>query len=128
MDAATRRFVRQRAANRCEYCGLRQEVSLLAPLHVEHIIPKKHGGTDVPDNLAIACIECNLHKGSNVAGFDPLTGTLTELFHPRRHVWSEHFRQVGPLILGTTPIGRVTVDVLRLNSEEQVELRTVSGR
>jgi hypothetical protein len=54
MDEVTRNLVRQRAGNRCEYCGLPQAQSPLARLHVEHILPKKHGGTDAPDNLALA--------------------------------------------------------------------------
>ena len=62
MDAATRNLVRVRASNRCEYCGLRQEQSPLASLHVEHVVPKKHGGSDDPDNLALACIDCNKKK------------------------------------------------------------------
>lgn len=64
MDAATRNLVRRRAGDRCEYCGLRQELSPLAALHMEHVRPKKHGGSDDPDNLALACVDCNLHKGS----------------------------------------------------------------
>jgi hypothetical protein len=111
---------------RCESCGLRQDQSPLAALHIEHIVPKKHGGTDDPDNLALACVDCNLHKGSNVAGYDPRSGELTELFHPRHHVWSDHFERVGVFIAGKTPIGRATVEVLQLNSEEQLQLRVVS--
>ena len=123
MDAATRRFVRERAGHLCEYCGLTQEQSPLAALQVEHVIPKKHFGGDDPENLALACIDCNLHKGPNVAGFDPETGALTELFHPRRQPWAEHFEWHGVLIVGRTAIGRVTVQVLNLNSDEQRQLR-----
>jgi hypothetical protein len=126
MDAVTRNLVRERAGNRCEYCGLKQLDSPLAALHIEHVIPRKHGGTDDPGNLALACIDCNLRKGSNVAGYDPVTGELTELFHPRRHVWSEHFAWDGVLIVGRTAIGRTTAEVLRLNSEEQLELRMLA--
>ena len=127
MDAATRRFVRERAGHRCEYCGLTQEQSPLAALQVEHVIPKKHCGGDGPENLATACIDCNLHKGPNVAGFDPETGALTELFHPRRQQWAEHFEWRGVLIVGRTAIGRVTVQVLNLNSDEQRQLRAEFG-
>jgi hypothetical protein len=126
MDEATRNRLRRRAGRRCEYCGFHQDQSPLAALHIEHIIPKKHGGTDNPDNLALACIDCNLHKGSNVAGYDPASGVLTELFHPRRHIWSEHFERQGRLVVGKTPIGRATVEVLRVNSEEQLQLRAAS--
>lgn len=57
MDAATRRLVRERAGNRCEYCGLHQDESPLAVLHVEHIRPRKHGGSDETVNLALACVQ-----------------------------------------------------------------------
>lgn len=123
MDAATRRLVRERAGNRCEYCGLHQDESPLAVLHLEHIRPRKHGGSDEPDNLALACVECNLHKSSNVAGYDPQTGQLTELFHPRHNRWEDHFERRGLLLLGKTAIGRTTVEVLQLNSEDRLELR-----
>lgn len=123
MDAATRNAVRKRAGNRCEYCGLHQDESPLATLHIEHIKTKKHGGTDELDGLALAYIDCNLRKGSNVAGYDPKTGVLTELFNPRKHRWTTHLRWNGVFIVGRTAIGRTTVQVLDLNSEEQLELR-----
>ena len=126
MDAATRRLVRARAGNRCEYCGLPQDESPLAALQIEHVIPKKHGGTDDPDNLALACIDCNLSKSSNIAGFDPETSQMTELFHPRKHAWDEHFERRGVSIVGKAPIGRTTVQVLDMNSADQLELRSVA--
>jgi hypothetical protein len=126
MDAATRSLVRQRAGNRCEYCGRRQEESPLATLHVEHIVPRKHGGSDDPENLALACPNCNAFKGANVAGYDRPTGHLTELFRPRRNVWSEHFEWRGVLIVGKTAIGRTTVDVLQLNAPQRVKVRIAS--
>jgi hypothetical protein len=128
MDAATRTFVRQRAENRCEYCGRRQEESPLATLHVEHINPKKHGGCDDLENLALACANCNSHKGTNLVGYDPQSGALTELFHPRRHSWSDHFDWRGVLIVGTTAIGRTTVEVLELNSPQRLRLRIAVRR
>src|SRR5437667_8616561 len=71
IGARTRTQVRERAQNTCEYCRLHQDDSPLAALHVEHIIPKIHGGTDDLDNLALACIDCNLHKVTNLTGIDP---------------------------------------------------------
>jgi 5-methylcytosine-specific restriction endonuclease McrA len=87
MDASTRVLVQERAGNCCEYCQLHQDDSPLAALHTEHIIPKKHGGYDHIDNRALACIDCNLHKGSNLTGIDPATNAVTVLFHPRRQQW-----------------------------------------
>ena len=126
MDVATRNLVRRRAGNRCEYCGLRQDQSPLASLQIEHIRPKKHGGSDDQSNLALACIDCNLYKGSDIAGYDPATGSLTEFFNPRLQVWSEHFEWKGLRIVGRTPAGRTTVDVFRMNAEERLQVRAVS--
>ena len=127
MDITVRNLVRDRAGGRCEYCGLPQDASPLASLHVEHIRPKKHRGTDDPTNLALACIACNLHKGSNVAGYDPQTGALTELFNPRVQAWSDHFERRGIYLLGRTAVGRTTIEVLELNSDDRLELRTMAS-
>jgi hypothetical protein len=128
MDAATKRLVRQRADDCCEYCRLPQEHSPLFALQVEHVRPRKHHGGDELENLALACIDCNLHKGPNLAGIEAESGLLTELFHPRRHAWEEHFEMRGPLIIGKTAIGRVTVDVLHMNSDDQIALRLLVAR
>jgi 5-methylcytosine-specific restriction endonuclease McrA len=76
-DAETRRRVRLRAGDACEYCGLLQIDSPFARLDIEHVLPKKLGGDDSYDNLALACIDCNLAKGANIAGMDPQTDRLT---------------------------------------------------
>ena len=123
MDAKTRRLVRARAGSRCEYCGLHQEESPLIPLQIEHVLPKKHGGRDDRGNLALACIDCNLHKGTNIAGLDPQTGMLTPLFNPRAQVWADHFLWIGIEIDGITPVGRVTIYVLDMNNADRLELR-----
>jgi 5-methylcytosine-specific restriction endonuclease McrA len=124
MDERTKAAVRERAGNRCEYCKLHQENSPLAPLHVEHVIPKFHGGSDDLDNLAFACIDCNLHKGTNLTGIDPQTKQVTELFHPRRQQWNDHFAWRGIYLFGKTPLGRTTIRVLNMNSEDQLALRS----
>jgi hypothetical protein len=122
MDAATRELVRRRAAERCEYCRLRQEDSELAH-HVEHIVAKQHGGSDDPNNLALACHRCNLHKGPNLTGIDSHTGQVAPLFHPRNDRWSEHFVFNGPRVEGTSVTGRATVRVLAMNDARRVEVR-----
>ena len=123
MTVATRVLVRQRANHRCEYCQTHQEDSPLAALHIEHIRPIKHGGTDDESNLGLACIDCNLHKGPNLTGIDPLTDAVTQLFHPRQQRWDDHFCREGIHIVGQTEIGRTTIRVLCMNSDEQLELR-----
>jgi 5-methylcytosine-specific restriction endonuclease McrA len=44
-----------------------------AAFHVDHIIPKQHGSSDDPSNLALACYHYNLYKGPNLTGLDPDT-------------------------------------------------------
>lgn len=124
MGPQKRAQVRERATNTREYCQLRQEDSPLAALHIEHIIPRIHGGSDELDNLALACVDCNLHDGTNLAGLDPETNALTELFHPRNHKWSDHFEWQGITLVGSSAIGRTTIRVLNMNSEDQLALRS----
>ena len=54
MDAELRDAVRRRAGQACEYCQRRQIDSPLIPLQIEHIVPRKHGGVDSFENLALA--------------------------------------------------------------------------
>jgi 5-methylcytosine-specific restriction endonuclease McrA len=123
MDAATRRQVRRQAGNHCEYCGLAQAAVPVAALHIEHVIPRQHGGGDDPSNLALACYHCNHHKGPNLTGIDPETGQIIPLFNPRTQRWSEHFALQGTEVVGLTPTGRTTVRVLAMNSDVRRELR-----
>ena len=122
MDAATERLVRKRAAGRCEYCRLPQSWSRV-PFEFDHIIPRKHRGRTVSGNLALACYYCNVYKGPNLSGLDPLTCELTRLFNPRRHKWTHHFRYAGGELIGRTAIDRTTVEVLRINLPNLVALR-----
>jgi hypothetical protein len=127
MDAATRSFVRDRAGKCCEYCGLPQAALPLAAFHVEHLRAKQHSGSDDPSNLALACHDCNLHKGPNLTGVDPDTNQITPLFNPRQDARSEHFAARGNVIVGLTAVGRATVRVLAVNSPEQLEARSDHG-
>jgi HNH endonuclease len=117
-----RRQVIERAGNRCEYCLLTTEVAFF-PHEVDHVVAEKHGGATDIDNLALACWRCNRHKGSDLTSFDPQTRQLSPLFNPRTQVWTEHFAHEGERIIGLTPEGRTTVNLLRLNSEERLSER-----
>ncbi len=123
MDANLRAAVRERAAGCCEYCHRSQADSPLIAFHIEHIIPRKHGGSDQLDNLALACPDCNLHKGSDLAGMDPQTDAVTRLFDPRKQNWDEHFVWEGLRIVGQTAVGRATVRVLGLNAPGRLRVR-----
>ncbi len=127
MDRAVRDLVRARAARRCEYCRLQHDLVPLVAFHVEHIVPRQHGGGDDPENLALACFHCNLHKGPNLTGIDPDTTAIVALFNPRRQSWDEHFSMDGAVVGGAPPVGRATVRVLGMNAATRIELRTELG-
>jgi 5-methylcytosine-specific restriction endonuclease McrA len=125
IDRHTRQLVRDRAGNCCEYCRLPQEFSPVAQLQIEHIISRKHGGGDDDHNLALACIDCNLSKSSNLSGIDPATGQTVPLFNPRAQQWHEHFAWQGTILFGLTPIGRATIRVLNINDDERQRVRLI---
>ena len=94
MDQRLRQLVRDRASNRCEYCRLAQTAEPFFAYHIEHVIARQHGGSDDPENLALACYHCTARKGPNLSALDPESGALVRLFHPRREHWEEHFRKL----------------------------------
>ena len=124
MDAALERLVRQRAGGRCEYCRLPQ-AGPASPSRSTTSSPASIGAARSPATSRTVCVYCNGYKGPNISGLDPATGKLTPLFHPRRHKWSHHFRYEGGTLVGRTAIGRTTVEVLRINLPNLVELREV---
>lgn len=123
MDEETKRFVRERADNRCEYCRVQQQFYPDFTFHIEHIVARQHGGRDDPENLALSCHLCNSKKGPNLSGLDPETGLLTRLFNPRTDRWDEHFRSENGQIVGLTELGRTTAHVLDMNSEVRTRIR-----
>lgn len=99
-----------------------QQYDLLT-FQVDHIIARKHHGTDDLANLALACYACNNHKGPNVAGVDTYTSEIVRLFHPRQDMWMDHFEWHGAVLSARTAVGRVTIDVLVINGPHRVRLR-----
>jgi len=120
--AALRREVRERAGERCEYCLL-AESQAVVPHEPDHLIALKHGGQTTSANLALACLDCNRFKGSDIASIDAVPGGLVPLFNPRTQRWFDHFRLNGAHIVALTPVGRVTVKLLRFNLPYRVKVR-----
>lgn len=112
--------VAARALHRCEYCHAPELVSNLE-FEVEHIEPLSQGGADAPENRALACRSCNLHKSNRQTCLDPETGEVAPLFHPRRSIWADHFRfeEVSGELVGLTPTGRATIACLQMNRPTQ---------
>src|ERR1051325_9343107 len=115
-------LVAERASHRCEYCHLPARLSQLRFV-CDHIVARKHGGDDVPENLAFSCPHCNSHKLDNIAGLDSSTEEPVRLFNPRRDLWATHFRWGGAHLVGVTAIGRTTVKVLAVNSLDRLRAR-----
>lgn len=117
--AEMRRRVVERAKSYCEYCLIHQDFA--ASTHqIDHVIAEKHGGKTMLDNLALSCTLCNRRKGTDLSSIDPETGAVVPLYQPRAQRWSEHFKVEGDRIVGMTPEGRTTVELLELNSFERL--------
>ncbi len=54
---------------KCRYCGVNGSKDFstwwYANFSIDHIVPKKHGGDDRDENLALSCHTCNLYKGGS---------------------------------------------------------------
>lgn len=126
VPARLKKAVIEKAHSCCEYCTSLARYSM-SPFAIDHIIPRSRGGKTVLDNLALVCQGCNGAKYNKIAGFDPITNRPISLFHPRLQQWSEHFVSNPQCthMIGLTPVGRVTVDVLQLNRIELINLRGV---
>jgi 5-methylcytosine-specific restriction endonuclease McrA len=119
ISASLRQLVIERAKGRCEYCLIHQDVSIYSH-EVDHIIALKHSGQTIAENLALSCLPCNRHKGSDFATIDPNTGEIVPLFNPRRQVWDEHFTLNNGRIEGITLIGQATARLLMFNTPTRI--------
>ncbi len=122
IPAQLRELVIERAKQFCEYCLLHQDDSDFSH-QIDHIIPLKYNGATISENLALACLKCNKHKGSEVAALDPIENEVAALFNPRLQDWTEHFELLGAFLLGKTRVGRATVSALKLNDPVRVNQR-----
>ena len=122
IPSALRQSVRQRADDECEYCLLHQTFSMYSH-EIDHVVASKHGGKTISENLVLACLPCNRHKGSDLTSLDTLSGKITPLFNPRTQLWSKHFKLQNGYIEGLTDIGRTTVFLLQFNEVSRLQLR-----
>ncbi len=122
MQAALISLVWRRARHYCEHCQMPQEFDP-TPFEIDHIVSEKHKGPTVAGNLCLSCFYCNSFKESDISSLDAVTRELTPLFNPRRHKWSRHFVWEGPYLVGQPAIGRVTIELLRINDPFRVDFR-----
>lgn len=116
--------VAQTFDNRCAYCQSSQKY-VMGVLEIDHITPISVGGFDEENNLCLACRLCNGFKGAQTQAFDPETETMAPIYNPRIQTWSEHFKwdAQSTHIIDLTPIGRATVDALKINNDIAVTVR-----
>ena len=93
---------------------------------VEHILPLSLGGPTEFENLCLACPTCNRHKSNRVAGITD-EGLESRLFHPHSDRWLDHFDWSinGIVIVGLTDVGAATVNLLRMNRPQLIEVRSL---
>ena len=126
-DAVTvrlRRLVFERASGLCEYCLVHRSDAHFS-FHVDHIISRKQGGPTTAANLALACLRCNVAKGTDPAAYIGRPRRLMRLFHPRTDRWKDHFVLDGARIVAVSEIGEATVRLLELNASDRLLLRRV---
>ncbi len=126
ISAFLKRTIVERAKGCCEYCQSQAKFATQI-FSTEHIKPQSKGGETDLDNLALACQGCNNHKYNKTEAYDNLTNKITLLYNPRQQNWHEHFNwnKDFTLVIGLTAIGRVTIEILKLNRQELVNLRRV---
>jgi HNH endonuclease len=124
IPAALKRLVFDRGNGCCEYCRSQTKFAI-DPFVIEHIIPISRGGATISENLALACQGCNNYKYTKTEGIDPINVQTTPLYHPRTMLWNDHFAwsEDTTIVIGLTPIGRATVQTLRMNRAGVVNLR-----
>lgn len=57
-----REYVLEKWQRTCAYCGATN-----VPLQIEHLTPKARGGSNRVSNLTLACVPCNIAKGTQTA-------------------------------------------------------------
>jgi HNH endonuclease len=118
--------ITKRAGKRCEYCLMLLDFSH-DPFDVEHIKPTSKNGKTESKNLALSCHGCNLYKSNKLTVFDFVSEESVRLYNPRKDVWGEHFTWAKrfTIIVGLTPIGRATIEALKLNRQGLINQREV---
>lgn len=118
INRVVHKLVRERAKFLCEYCHSPEWRS--ADLFtIEHLLPQSLGGSDEPDNLALACGRCNERRYNFTTGIDSQSRLETPLFQPCQQAWADHFIWTadGLKIVSMSSVGRATNNRLDLNDE-----------
>jgi hypothetical protein len=125
IPVALRKRIRSHFMQCCGYCKTLESLTVVT-FEVEHIIPRSSGGLTEFGNLCLACPSCNRFKSNRLSGFDD-NGFECRLFHPQHDQWLDHFDWSvnGSVIVALTDVGRATIQLLRMNRPQLVEVRSL---
>lgn len=119
ISAKNRLYVKTRASQCCEYCRVLELFSFIG-YELDHIISRKHGGTNELTNLAWTCAFCNYRKGTDIGTVLLPSMNFIRFFNPRLDHWDEHFEFSGALILSKTEIGEGTIRIFHFNQIDRL--------
>lgn len=122
MNPDLARHVWQRARSRREYCHLPASRYPL-PFHIDHVIARQHGGATSTENLALASLHCNRHKGPNIAG-SHLRMAKSSAYSIRALIsGATTLNGTAPFCRQKSSVGLVTIQVLAINAADFVAVR-----
>ena len=128
-----RSLVRARAGGACEYCRL-IEFATGVTFHLEHIVPRTHGGKTALANLAYSCPGCNFAKAERLVAPDR-QGRPQRIYNPRSFEpallgWHAHFilDRTSGLIVARSVMAEATIDALSMNDPSRVYARMLQIR
>ena len=121
-----RSLIASRAKGKCEYC-LTPALFCIDPFVAEHIHPVSKGGVTSTENLAFSCMGCNGYKQDKTEAYDPFSQSIVALYHPRVHLWKDHFvwNIEFTHLIPLSGIGRISIIELQLNRAGVVNLRNI---
>jgi hypothetical protein len=124
ISSKLKQIVVNRSQGFCEYCKCPADFST-EPFSIEHILPRSKEGLNDFENLAYACIGCNIYKSNKTEFIDIVSQQFSKLFNPRTMNWHEHFiwDETFTSIIGKTAIGRATIEAIKLNRKPLKNLR-----
>ncbi len=80
----SRRNIFERDKNTCQYCSKR---FARTELTIDHVVPRSKGGRDTWENLALACVKCNVRKANRT----PDEARMPLLRKPVKPTWLPRF-------------------------------------
>lgn len=85
--ALSRRNLRARDEDTCQYCGKKL---LSSEITMDHILPRSRGGKLTWENIVLACSRCNLKKGNRTPD-EARMSLLRTPYRPKAPILLEHF-------------------------------------